>query len=247
MTGLNPLNIQSFLLKERHLKCYLPNCGYFVTASGKYLTAPDRSPRADWQHKFLVTGLNPLNIQSFLLKERHLKCYLPNCGYFVTASGKYLTAPDRFPRADWQHKFLVTGLNPLNIQSFLLKERHLKCYLPNCGYFVTASGKYLTAPDRFPRADWQHKFLVTGLNPLNIQSFLLKERHLKCYLPNCGYFVTASGKYLTAPDRFPRADWQHKFLVTGLNPLNIQSFLLKERHLKCYLPNCGYFVQPFMR
>ena len=32
--------------------------------------------------------------------------------------------------------------------------------------------------------------------------------------------LTASGKYLTAPDRFPRADWQHKFLVTGLNPLN---------------------------
>ena len=34
--------------------------------------------------------------------------------------------------------------------------------------------------------------------------------------------LTASGKYLTAPDRFPRADWQHKFLVTGLNPLNKQ-------------------------
>ena len=33
--------------------------------------------------------------------------------------------------------------------------------------------------------------------------------------------LTASGKYLTAPDRFPRADWQHKFLVTGLNPLSI--------------------------
>ena len=26
--------------------------------------------------------------------------------------------------------------------------------------------------------------------------------------------------FLTAPDRFPRADWQHKFLVTGLNPLS---------------------------
>ena len=32
--------------------------------------------------------------------------------------------------------------------------------------------------------------------------------------------LTASGKYVTAPDRFPRADWQHKFLVTGLNPLS---------------------------
>ena len=32
--------------------------------------------------------------------------------------------------------------------------------------------------------------------------------------------LTASGKYLTAPERFPRADWQHKFLVTGPNPLS---------------------------
>ena len=28
------------------------------------------------------------------------------------------------------------------------------------------------------------------------------------------------GNTLAAPDRFPRADWQLKFLVTGLNPLN---------------------------
>ena len=47
----------------------------------------------------------------------------------------------------------------------------------------------------------------------------------KQILPGIGlgrrYLITASGKYLSAPDRFPRADWRHKFLVTGLNTLNI--------------------------
>ena len=38
--------------------------------------------------------------------------------------------------------------------------------------------------------------------------------------------LTASGKYLTAPDRFPRADWRHKFLVTGLNRCMTAQFAL---------------------
>ena len=36
--------------------------------------------------------------------------------------------------------------------------------------------------------------------------------------------TTASKKYLTAPDRFPRSDWQHKFLVTGLKPRSCSVF-----------------------
>ena len=45
------------------------------------------------------------------------------------------------------------------------------------------------------------------------------------------YFPSASGKHLTAPDRFPRADWQHKFQVTGLNPLsNAENISIWWRH-----------------
>ena len=44
--------------------------------------------------------------------------------------------------------------------------------------------------------------------------------------------TTASGKYLTPPDRFPRSDWQHKFLVTGLNPLSLVAARCSPN--KCY-------------
>ena len=50
--------------------------------------------------------------------------------------------------------------------------------------------------------------------------------------------LTASGKYLTAPDRFPQADWQHKFLVTGLNPLiklHSDVILSIENYVTCEL------------
>ena len=40
-----------------------------------------------------------------------------------------------------------------------------------------------------------------------------------------------------APDRFPRADWQHKFLVTGLNPdYNLVTVRVKHRKV----PNRGF-------
>ena len=41
-----------------------------------------------------------------------------------------------------------------------------------------------------------------------------------CYHVIIGNWSGAAA-YLTASDRLPRADWQHKFLVTGLNPLSL--------------------------
>ena len=40
-----------------------------------------------------------------------------------------------------------------------------------------------------------------------------------------------------APDRFPRADWQHKFLVTGLNP-DYNMVTVRVKHRK--VPNRGF-------
>ena len=69
---------------------------------------------------------------------------------------------------------------------------------------------------------------IVDLAPFDAQQGLLPcynrdwARHQKLVLSisprELVWSLTASGKYLTAPDRFPRVDWQHKFLVTGLNP-----------------------------
>ena len=80
----------------------------------------------------------------------------------------------------------------------------------------------------------------------------LSMLHTDCHhvIIGCYNRVTASGKYLSAPDRFPRADWQHNFLVTGLNPLHkltkeidtligVNYSLLKYSSLMCY-PYKGY-------
>ena len=59
-----------------------------------------------------------------------------------------------------------------------------------------------------------------GVEILDSAPFDATHGLLPCYNRES---VWGGGIYLTAPDRFPRADWQHKFLVTGLNPLSIST------------------------
>ena len=55
----------------------------------------------------------------------------------------------------------------------------------------------------------------------------MNQQHSKVAITTVKYLIKEShkhyDKYKSLWDRFPQADWQHKFLVTRLNPLKIMT------------------------
>ena len=79
--------------------------------------------------------------------------------------------------------------------------------------------------------------MIKGLSPVTRNLYCQSARGNRSgavrYFPEA---VRPRGN-TAAPDRFPRADWQHKFLVTGLNP-DYNMVTVRVKHRK--VPNRGF-------
>ena len=97
----------------------------------QYVSLPGMEHMSVELRKYMVKGLSPVTrnlcCQSARGNRSGAVRYFPEA---VRPRGN-TAAPDRFPRADWQHKFLVTGLNP-DYNMVTVRVKHRK--VPNRGF-----------------------------------------------------------------------------------------------------------------